>query len=184
MKSSYWEGKAVRLRGLEPEDWQSFYNWNQESDTQRYLDRIWFPGSQEMVRDWAKTQSQQKGEKDEFFFVIEEKESGQIAGSINTHDCDKTNGNFSYGVGIMPAMRRKGYAKEAIRMMLGYFFEELRYEKATVGIYSHNESSIRLHEQLGFLLEGRIRSMIFQQGQFWDLVKMGMLGGEFRKKFG
>ena len=183
MNTTYWKGKTIRLRGLEPEDWEFFYNWNQESNTQRTLDRIWFPGSKEMVREWAKSTSLQKGEKDEFFFVIEETESGQIVGSINPHDCDKTNGHFSYGVGIMHTHRRKGYAKEAIQLLLTYFFEELRYQKVTVGVYEHNEDSVRLHERLGFQQEGRIRSKIYQGGQYWDEILFGMLGSEFVKKY-
>ncbi|MEM7375426.1 MAG: GNAT family N-acetyltransferase [Bacteroidota bacterium] len=184
MTDNYWKGDKVRLRALEPEDWEVFYTWNQESYTQRNLDRIWFPGSKEMVRDWARKKTLQKGEKDEFFFVIEENRTGEIAGSINSHDCDKDNGTFGYGLGIIASHRQKGYASEAILLVLRYFFQELRYNKVTVGIYAHNEPSQKLHERLGFQEEGRLRSMIYQHGQYWDLVHMGMLGEEFEAKYG
>lgn len=183
MTHNYWQGSRIRLRGLEPEDWQSFYNWNQDSYTQQYLDKIWFPGSQEMVRAWAKDKSLQKGEGDQFFFVIEELSTKEVAGSINTHHCDKDNGHFAYGLGVIATKRQRGYASEAILMVLRYFFQELRYNKVTVGIYEHNEASQILHQRLGFTQEGRLRSMIFQHGRYWDSIQMGMLREEFEERY-
>lgn len=182
MSKNYWQGENIRLRGLEPEDWEAFYLWNQETETQQNLDRIWFPGSKEMVKEWAFKTSKQRGEGDVYFFVIEERQTGDIVGSINTNSVDQHNGNFAYGLGIIESKRKQGYAQEAIYLLLRYFFEELRYVKVTVGIFSHNEASLRLHEKLGFQLEGRLRSMVYQNGQYWDLIKMGMLKEEFLER--
>ncbi|MEO0469880.1 MAG: GNAT family protein [Bacteroidota bacterium] len=176
---NYWQGKNIRLRGLEPEDADTFFQWNQDIQTQHGLDQIWFPGSKARVREWAEQKSQQSGEKDEFFFVIEELSSGQIAGMIHPSNCDRQNGTFSYGVGIIEAFRRKGYAQEAIRMVLRYYFEELGYQKVNVGIYAYNEASIKLHVQMGFTEEGRQRAMKLHARQYWDLVLLGMLRAEF-----
>ncbi|MFN8537426.1 MAG: GNAT family protein [Thermomicrobiales bacterium] len=48
--------------------------------------------------------------------------------------------------------------------MLRYFFEELRYQKAYVGVYSFNEASLGLFAHLGFVQEGRQRRMVFTRG--------------------
>lgn len=48
---------------------------------------------------------------------------------------------------------RRGYASDAICIVLRYYFEELRYQKCTVSVYDFNESSLRLHEWLGFQVE-------------------------------
>lgn len=37
---NYWEGQKIRLRSIEPEDYEFFYHWNLDTDTQRDLDRI------------------------------------------------------------------------------------------------------------------------------------------------
>jgi RimJ/RimL family protein N-acetyltransferase len=42
-----------------------------------------------------------------------------------------------------------------------------------------NEASIRLHEKLGFIEEGRIRRNSFQNGQYLDDVLFGMTREEF-----
>jgi len=75
--------------------------------------------------------------------------------------------------------QRKGYASEAIRLVLRYFFEELRYHKATVQVYAFNEASIRLHQKLGFQEEGRSRDMIYTQGRYVDELTFGLTFDEW-----
>jgi RimJ/RimL family protein N-acetyltransferase len=104
---------------------------------------------------------------------------GPFVGTINTHTCDRRCGTFRYGLGILPQHQRKGYASEAIRLVLRYFFEERRYQKVNADVYSFNEPSIRLHESLGFVLEGRLRRVNFTQGQYHDALMFGMTKEEF-----
>ena len=59
------------------------------------------------------------------------------------------------------------------------FFEERRYQKVNAEVYGFNESSIALHEKLGFTLEGRIRRMIYTDGKYFDALMYGMTSEEF-----
>jgi RimJ/RimL family protein N-acetyltransferase len=102
----------------------------------RNLDRLWQPISLELQRRWEQNESA-KDLSDNFFFVIENL-AGEMVGSISVHDCDKRTGAFSYGVTVKSEHQRKGYASEAVRMVMRYFFEELRYHKVTVHIHSDN----------------------------------------------
>jgi RimJ/RimL family protein N-acetyltransferase len=65
-------------------------------------------------------------------------------------------------------------------LVLRYFFEELRYQKVTVHTQGNNTPSIRLHERLGFRLEGCLRRMAYTQGQFHDELVYGLTIEEFR----
>ena len=69
--------------------------------------------------------------------------------------------------------------EEAIRLVLTYFFQELRYQKCNATVYAFNTSSIKLHESLGFQLEGRIRRNIYTSGQFYDELIYGITREEF-----
>ena len=44
-------------------------------------------------------------------------------------------------------------------------------------------NSIRLHEKLGFKEEGRLRSMIFTNGKYYDKIYFGMTRDEFNSGF-
>ncbi len=100
---------------------------------------------------------------------------------LNTPCCDRRNGTFMYGLGIGREHRRRGYALEATGLVLRYFFEELRYQKGTVHVYGFNEASVRLHEKAGFTMEGRIRRMVYTDGEYHDEIVFGMTAEEWRE---
>jgi len=82
-------------------------------------------------------------------------------------------------VAVKSEHQRQGYAAEVIQLVLRYFFDELRYQKATVQIHADNSASIRLHEKLGFQLEGRLRRIVFNHGQYFDGLMYGLTVEEF-----
>ena len=176
-----WQGERVRLRAVEPEDWKIFNQWDLDSDMARDCYWVPFPKSQEAARKGALDTSLEAPKGDNFNFVIEN-EKGEFVGTINTHDCDARNGAFKYGLAIRREYQRLGYASEAIRLVLRYFFQELRYQKVTVGVYDFNEASIKLHEKLGFQHEGRERRVYFTRGKYHDSLILGMTREEFEQQ--
>ncbi len=180
---SMWQGKRVRLRAIEPSDWQVYFTWNQDHGQARRVAGLPVPQSAEAVRQWAQQESIRKPDGDAFRFVIED-DSGEVVGDLSTHHCDPRVGSFSYGITIGREHRRMGYAAEAIALVLRYYFQELRYQKVTVSIYSFNEASICLHEKLGFLAEGRIRRTAFTKGEHFDELVYGLTVEEFDESDG
>ncbi len=53
MSMNIWEGDRVRLRAVEPGDWEAHFAWNHDSGMSRALDEVWFPQSREGARRWA-----------------------------------------------------------------------------------------------------------------------------------
>lgn len=178
---NYWEGKKVRLRSLEPEDWEFFYNWNLETGTQKNISHIWFPTSRQHIKDWIKEEGLKGGSNDQHTFVVETLE-GKTVGTIAANSLSKVDGSFRYGLGIIDTERQKGYASDALKVFLNYYFNELRYHKVNAGIFAFNESSKILHEKLGFVLEGQLREVKYTDGQFWDMYIFGMTKGEFNSQ--
>jgi RimJ/RimL family protein N-acetyltransferase len=180
---SSWQGPRVRLRAFLVEDWETYHTWNEDDEQARSLDQIHFPQSAAAVRQWAEREAAREGQGDNFRFVIEN-EHGEAVGDLSTHDCDPRVGAFSYGISIRPDQRGKGYASEAIPLLLRYYFGEKRYQKVTVTIFSFNEPSVRLHERLGFRLEGRIRRMAYTAGAHHDALIYGMTAEEYTERWG
>ena len=176
-----WRTERIRLRAIEPGDWEVFFRWNQDDEMARALDGVWFPQSREAVRRWAEEASLRRPVDDVFHWVIEDRE-GAVVGSIATHGCDRRSGTFAYGLNVLPEHRRRGYAGDAISVVLRYFFRELGYQKATVEVYAFNEASICLHQRLGFQQEGRLRRMVFTQGQHFDSLVFGLTAEEYAEK--
>jgi RimJ/RimL family protein N-acetyltransferase len=177
--TNIFEGKLVRLRAGEASDGAIFRDWDrQETESSRLFYEIPFPQPR---LDPNAPASSKSHERDDFPFTIEML-SGEVAGAIHIHDSLPRCGTFMYGVAILPEHRHKGYASEAIWLVLRYFFNEKRYQKCMAEIYSFNEASIALHERLGFILEGRHRRMIYSGGVFHDALFYGITIEEFQVK--
>ncbi len=178
---SVWQGENIRLRAVEPDDWQVFFDWFQDTEFDRLTDTTLFPFSTAVVKKWVTDLAEKEPWKDHDFRWVIENLDGEFIGTANTHSCDPRNGTFEYGVAIRREYWRKGYASEAINLILTHFCKELRYQKVNVQIYSFNDESLRLHEKLGFQQEGRLRRMIYTLGTYYDAVIMGMTREEFGK---
>ncbi len=180
---NYWQNNLIRLRAIEPTDVETFFQWDLDSQRGRYLDFLWPPSSRARLKNWLDEQAKAKPEGDCYHLIIETL-NGTPVGTIATHNCNTRNGTFSYGLDIAIEHRRKGYASAAIGLLLRYFFDHLRYQKVTVVVHSDNIPSLLLHERLGFQREGTLRRMVFQDGQYYDDIFLGLTVEEFRQNSG
>jgi RimJ/RimL family protein N-acetyltransferase len=119
---------------------------------------------------------------DSFRWAIENL-AGEMVGMMVTFECRPRHGTFKYGLGIGPQHQRKGYAAEAVFLLLRFYFLERRYQKVTANVYGFNDTSIRFHKSIGFQHEGTMRRMIFSNGQYWDDLIFGMTFEEFTERY-
>ncbi|AUS81790.1 RimJ/RimL family protein N-acetyltransferase [Actinoalloteichus sp. AHMU CJ021] len=177
--TSIWTGHKVRVRGIEPEDWQAFQHFDEHSAAMRNADMIQPPRSAAGYREWAAIQATQQTAGDEFLLAIEARADQTLVGSLSTNNVDQRAGRFSYGISIGHDHQRHGYATDAIPLLLTYMFGERRFHKCEVDIYAFNEASIALHRKIGFQTEGRLRDHEYFAGRHHDLVVMGLTIDEF-----
>ena len=177
---NFWQGRLVRLRGAEPSDAETFARWNLDSELARDVDFVWPPVSLAFIRKDLEELSLKKLEADAFTWVVEDAD-GNAVGSISTHRCNSRTGVFRYGLSVAREHRRRGYATEAVLLVLKYYFEERRYQKCLVGVHANNPASVALHEKLGFVREGTLRRMVYTGGRFHDVHHYGMLKEEWEQ---
>jgi RimJ/RimL family protein N-acetyltransferase len=105
--------------------------------------------------------------------------AGVTVGWVTLHTRDQKNGTFGFGVAIYREHRGQGYAVDGVRLILKYAFWEQRFQKCNSMCFAINQGSIRLHQKLGFVEEGRIRRNCFFGGKYHDDVLFGMTREEF-----
>jgi RimJ/RimL family protein N-acetyltransferase len=176
----FWRGDRIRLRAIEQKDLDAVARSFEDIDTEaeRYEAEIPFPVSREQDRANLEALSKREPGNDSFSWMVEDLE-GQHVGYIGTFDCDRRVGAFKYAILLCRPFWGRGYAREAIMIVLRYYFCELRYQKVTALVYSFNERSLRMHEKLGFTFEGRIRRMVYTNGRHYDQIYFGMTSEEF-----
>ncbi len=178
--TNYWEGKLIRLRAVEPADAEAHFRFNR-SDDYGMLDQLYPPASFARVEQWAAAQANEGFRDDAYSFQMEALDSGELVGGIATHHTNPRAGIVSYGLHVFKEHRGHGYATEAICLVLRYYFQERRYQKVNVGVYEINAPSRRLHERLGFTLEGTLRRSVYTRGEFSNELMFGMTVEEFRE---
>jgi RimJ/RimL family protein N-acetyltransferase len=138
------------------------------------------PRSAEGYRRWTAEQATMPFQGEQFRLAIEPVAEQCLVGVIHTHHCEPQTGNFSYGITVDRACQRRGYASEAIvLLLLRFMFAERRYQKCNVGIHADNAASLALHTKLGFIEEGRRRRAEFLAGRYCDEVLLGLTVEEF-----
>ena len=173
-------GRVMRLRAHEPEDWETFWDHGVDTESSRAAYRIPPPQSAAVARKWAEEQAL-KTEGDNRAYVIESSD-GEVVGSLSTAQSDQRNGIFWYGIGIFAEHRRRGYASDAVRVLLRYYFGELGYQKAHGEVYAFNAPSLVMHEQ-HLVEEGRRRRTYRTGGRYFDEVLFGITAEEFAPHF-
>jgi RimJ/RimL family protein N-acetyltransferase len=78
------------------------------------------------------------------------------------------------------AMWGRGYAAEAIAILVGYAFADLRLRKVTAGFYASHAGSIRAFEKAGFRVEARLAGHWQYAGAWDDGVVMARLAPSAR----
>lgn len=92
-----------------------------------------------------------------------------------------TNRKASLTIYLPPENRGKGYGKKALSMLLDHGFNNLKFHRLEGEVYEYNLVSIRLMEQFGFRLEGRLRQAKQYRGKFHDILVYGLLAEEYKK---
>jgi RimJ/RimL family protein N-acetyltransferase len=175
----FWQGDQVRLRPLRSEDWEDIYRESFDSPSRQLLQLgIELPQSPEMAKEAIEKYANCKDVNGIIVFAIEALD-GETVGGISLHGRNKKNGTFSFGVIIYRPFRNKGIAEDAVRILLRYCFHERRFQKCNSACVEGNEESIRLHQKLGFIEEGRRRRAFYLNGKYFDDVLFGLTREEF-----
>jgi RimJ/RimL family protein N-acetyltransferase len=171
-------GDRVTLRLVEEEDLALLVRW-------RNTPRIWdcffnkFPIAMGAQRDWYAQLRQSTTYK---LFMICSAPASVPVGTIGLDHLDFVDRSAELG-GLLigeDADLGKGYAKEAMRLLLEYCFMRLNLHRVYAHIYAHNEPSVRLFRRSGFEDEGRLREARFDRGAYRDVLVMSILASEYR----
>jgi RimJ/RimL family protein N-acetyltransferase len=178
----FWQGERVRLRPFRKEDSLKAFEDSLDSPSRRLLQLgIELPTSTELLEESMEKWLGCRDADGVIIFAIESLD-GEDVGDISYHSRSRKNGTFSFGVVVSAAYRGRGYAADAVRVLLRYAFRERRYQKCNSACVDSNAESIRLHEKLGFVEEGRRRRQWYLDGGYHDDVLFGLTREEFEAR--
>ncbi|RME88009.1 MAG: N-acetyltransferase [Anaerolineae bacterium] len=177
-------GERVRLRAVEREDLPHFVRWLNDPEVQRGL-TLYRPLSLAEEEQWFENLAQQPRDERPLAIEIREGEEWRLVGNSSLMHIDWR--NRSAEVGLFIGEKRywdRGYGSEVLRLWLRYAFETLNLNRVYLHVHANNRRAVHVYEKVGFVLEGRLRQAVYQDGEYHDVLVMSVLRSEWKSEGG
>ena len=159
----------IKLRALEPEDLDFLYQIENNSSFWE-VSHTQTPFSKFILKQYIENAHLDIYEAKQVRFIIEENTSKKAIGTIDIFDFNPQHKRAGIGILIHPDYQQKGFANEALKLLIQYCFLRLNLHQLYANITNTNSQSIRLFEQKKFKKIGVKTDWIFTNGVFKDEI--------------
>ena len=181
MQNPFIIGDKIYLRPLEMEDIDSFVLWLNDEEVRQYLSMT-SPLNKIREKEWV--ENLYKDDRNTVLGIVV-KENDQLIGNIGMHRISIPHRQAGMGIFIGDkTCWSKGYGTEALKLMLGYGFDQLNLHRLHLTVFSFNARAIRTYEKVGFKREGVFREHLYRNGKYHDVYYMAILENEWREQNG
>jgi RimJ/RimL family protein N-acetyltransferase len=108
------------------------------------------------------------------FFIISLDDAPIGAINILNVSTDNRSAEFSIRIGD-PRQRGHGYGTTAVKLLTDFCWRDLGLHRLSLSVLSDNPLAIRSYEKAGFKIEGELVDAVFIDGQWKNLVQMGLI---------
>ena len=158
MESSTLENSSIKLRAPELSDIDLLYVWENNMEIWKASNTL-TPFSRFVLKKYIETSHLDIWETKQLRLIIEAKNQNSLmfvpVGLVDLFDFDPF--HLRAGVGILIAnkeYRQKGYATEALKLLIKYSFDTLQLHQLYCNISAENTISLQLFENSGFEVVG------------------------------
>lgn len=109
-----------------------------------------------------------------FLYKIELVNTGEIIGTVELREIDKNNkiGRVCRFLIGQENIRGRGIGAKVLKEILRIGFEDLKFEKITLGVFDFNKSAIKCYENVGFTKVKLIENARKSSKGYWGLYEM------------
>ncbi len=188
ISTSLYEGERIRLGAIDHENDPAVESkWTHDAGYLRLLDiQAARPLSPAMVKKrYEKIEKEVDEDRNTIYFTIRDKDGdpGRLIGFVRLYFIEWNHGNAWLRIGVgSPDDRTKGYATEALRLLLRYAFGELNLYRLSAVVPEYNPAALHLFEKLGFQREVCRRQALYRDARRWDLHILGLLRDEWARQ--
>lgn len=168
------QGQNVSLRAIEPADIDVLYQWENDTETWN-VSNTQTPFSHFVLEQYIASAHQDIYTAKQLRLMIDllsapsSTEESHALGCIDLFDFDPNHQRAGLGILIADKSdRRKGYASEALEILIEYCFLSLNLHQLYCNIAIDNESSVLLFQKHGFQITGIKKQWIRDGNEFKD----------------
>jgi ribosomal-protein-alanine N-acetyltransferase len=166
-------GERVYLRPLEPEDADLVSRWYADDRVRKLMGDP--PQSFAARRDRYAAAAREDGDRVYRFIICLLQDDAPI-GRTDIFEIDRGNGSCAFGITIGdPELWGRGLGTDAVNALVDFAFGELRMERVWLDTDAANTRAQAAYAKAGFVQEGRLRHVWFQDGEYLDDIRMALL---------
>ena len=171
---------VVRLRPWEDGDVGFVVAACRDERLSRYSPSIAFPYAEADARGWFDSQEPTRLGGKGIDFAIVDAATGDPLGAIGFMNVRWGSLTGETGYWLAPEARGHGYVSRAVRLVVGWAFDELQMARVELRADPQNLESQRVADRCGFRREGHLRSnlIVLHSGERRDSLIYGLLPGE------
>jgi|SRR5947209_6289478 len=167
--------RLVRLRAIEPSEYETWRGWINRPDVMADMDRAVRPSADEHRRYVEEATASQRAA----FFGIETLDEPRLVGVVWLWDVDPRHRRAEVRIVVGdPAARGRGYGAAALDALAAHAFGELALRKLYAYVHAHNTASRRAFERAGFALEATLEREAYRDGAETDVHRLRRFANE------
>jgi diamine N-acetyltransferase len=146
-------GEKIRLRAIEPADLDFIYGIENDPDLWQVGNTL-IPYSRHQLEQYILSSQHDLYAEKQLRLMIDlrlPQNEDKAIGAVDLFDFEPHHKHAGIGIFIIPEEQEKGYATEAIRILVRYCFDVLNLHMLYCNITASNKPSIRLFERSGFI---------------------------------
>ena len=172
-------GERIRLRHIEREDLPAFAQWINDPAVREGIGP-YLPMSMPNQEKWFEDMLKRPADEQWFALDVRVGESWQMIGNCGFFNADRR--LRSKEVGIMIGNKEtwgQGYGTETMVLLNKLGFDTLNLNRIFLRVNENNLGAVRCYEKAGYMHELRQRQAAISDGQYIDLLHMGILHNEW-----
>ena len=168
-------GTKIQLRAPEPTDIDLLYQW--ENDRHIWpVSNTSAPFSRFLLEQYVLNSHQDIYTTKQLRLMIDLRKGPKTVGAVDLFEFDPTHRRIGLGILIHKEGQGKGYAKEALDLVIEYCFNTLMVHQIFCNINSGNEISLKLFQSKGFEIIGLKKDWLLINHQWNDEYLLQLIG--------
>lgn len=173
------ESERLMYREVTPEDIEDIFKIYSDPEVAKY---DWYKpiATKDDALSIINRYRREFQDKEEITWGVERKSDNKIIGycCLGTFSDDSIRSEIGYG--FNRNAWNKGYATEAIKVLVKFGFESMRFNRIEATVTLGNDASVKALKKANFLQEGIVRERTIMKGKFEDDVILAILRKDYR----
>lgn len=168
------QGKNIYFKPLSINDAQEIHSFASDEDVSRFIGWQLMSSLKKTV-EHIEGMLKQEAEGTYLYASIVLKQNNAIIGTAMIFNFNKESNHAEIGYVLNKDYWGRGYGTEIVNLLNSFVFYTLNLHKIHANIVDANIGSMRVLENNGYVLEGRLKDYYFIDGRYFDRLIFGRL---------